>query len=77
MQIKDNGVGRQVSAGINANKPSKHISHGMKITDDRVTLFNNTKKGNLYIQVQDNMDEQEEPSGTTVNITFNNEAAGI
>lgn len=70
MQIKDNGVGRAVSAGINANKPNKHISHGMKITEDRVTLFNNTKQGIIHIQVQDNMEEKEEPSGTIVNITF-------
>ncbi len=76
MQIKDNGVGRNVSAGINANKPNKHISHGMKITEDRVTLFNNTKQGILNIEIQDNMEEPEDPSGTVVNITFKNETSG-
>ena len=69
MQIKDNGVGRRESARINANKIS-HNSHGLKITDERVMLFNNTNKGLLNIDVQDLKDETNEPAGTTVNITL-------
>ena len=72
MQIKDNGVGRRESARINANKMNRHNSHGLKITDDRVTLFNNLSKSTLHIEVQDVKDKDNEPAGTTVNITLKN-----
>jgi sensor histidine kinase YesM len=72
MQIIDNGVGRAEAGRISANKPNRHISHGMRITDDRVSLFNNTNKGILNIQIKDNENDQHEPAGTTVNITFEN-----
>lgn len=72
MQIVDNGVGREEAGRINANKPSRHISHGIRITEDRVTLFNNTNKGILNIEVEDNEDAQQQAAGTTVNITLEN-----
>jgi hypothetical protein len=70
MQITDNGVGRAEAGRINANKPSRHTSYGLKITEDRISLFNNTNQGLLSIRVQDNMDAGGTPAGTTVNITF-------
>lgn len=74
ISIKDNGVGRAAAAIIKENKINKlnSESFGMKITEERMELFNTTSHGKLQIAVQDEEDEEKQSLGTTINITLQN-----
>ncbi len=77
ISIIDNGVGRAVAAIIKENKVNKlnEESFGMKITEERISIFNTGSNGKLKIAVEDNVDETELALGTTINITLQNEPA--
>lgn len=77
ISIKDNGVGRAVAAIIKENKTNKlnEESFGMKITEERISIFNTGSNGKLKIAVEDNIDETALAAGTTINITLQNEPA--
>lgn len=65
--ITDNGIGRkQASVYNNQNKP-QHESVGLKITEDRINIFNNNV-GNIKIT---NLFENKDDCGTNVEITIN------
>jgi Histidine kinase/7TM diverse intracellular signalling len=74
ISIIDNGVGRAVAAIIKENKINKlnTESFGMKITEERISIFNTGSNGKLKIAVEDNMDEGLQAAGTTINITLKN-----
>ena len=74
ISIIDNGVGRAVAAIIKENKINKlnTESFGMKITEERISIFNTGSNGKLKIAVEDNMDEGLQAAGTTINITLQN-----
>ena len=53
VQVKDNGIGRARSAELKANNPLAKRSLGIKVTQDRISMFNNLnhdKKANVEIQ---------------------------
>ncbi len=74
ISIIDNGVGRAVAAIIKENKINKlnTESFGMKITEERISIFNTGSNGKLKIAVKDNIDEGLQAAGTTINITLQN-----
>ena len=72
ISITDNGVGREAAAVIKENKINKlnGESYGMKITEERISIFNSGSHGKLKIAVKDNTDKALEAAGTTINITL-------
>jgi ligand-binding sensor domain-containing protein len=67
--IEDNGVGRVQSGLYNFKNKPKHISVGMKITEDRINNFNKNCIKNP-VQVTDLYDANGEASGTRIMITI-------
>jgi len=53
VQVEDNGIGREKAAALKANNPIQKNSLGIKVTQDRISIFNNLrqdKKANVEIQ---------------------------
>ena len=53
VQVKDNGIGREKAALLKANNPIQKKSLGIKVTRDRISMFNNLnhdKKAKVEIQ---------------------------
>ena len=53
VQVKDNGIGREKAALLKANNPIQKKSLGIKVTQDRISIFNNLnhdKKAKVEIQ---------------------------
>lgn len=68
--IQDNGIGRAKSSEYNRlNKPF-HKSIGLKISEDRICLFNGQHGSNGSILITDLIDEYNNPDGTKVEITI-------
>lgn len=66
--IEDNGVGRlQAAAYNNRNKPY-HKSVGLKITENRVHIFNGLQSNENDVVITDLYDEKRQASGTRVSI---------
>ena len=66
--IEDNGVGRKAAAASNAlNKPN-HNSLGVRITQQRISIFNERHKGNSSVNIEDLFDETAKPCGTRVTL---------
>ena len=66
--IEDNGVGRNQSADYNKINKLHHKSIGLKITEDRVHLFNKNENPNGNIKIIDVYDENNKPTGTKVEV---------
>lgn len=66
--ISDNGIGRSRSAEINQQKTKNHESRGVNVTNNRVRYFNLTHGRNLEMHVNDLVDTEGKPSGTSVEI---------
>lgn len=65
--INDNGIGRVASEKINSKK-SKHKSHGMSITKERLEILNAMHKSPLSVEIADILNEKKEIAGTSVKI---------
>ena len=65
--IEDNGVGRQASR----MKEKLHKSMGMKITKERLSLFNHLNNPTIHLVFTDLL-EGETPLGTRVTLTYTN-----
>ncbi|MFN8291439.1 MAG: histidine kinase [Chitinophagaceae bacterium] len=68
--IQDNGVGREKSIMYNLRNKPQHKSVGLKITEDRVKIFNEQVGGNGGIKFTDLYDGNRQPAGTKVEITI-------
>ena len=66
--IQDNGVGRNDAMHWNETTREKHVSHGSKLTFDRVTAFNKAYNKNITMQVIDLADKGAKHHGTRVEI---------
>ncbi len=64
--IKDNGVGRKVSMDIAAQKNKKKKSFGIQNTKNRIDLVEKLYGIKATFEIQDNYDEYQNASGTTV-----------
>jgi Histidine kinase/Y_Y_Y domain len=53
ISILDNGIGREASAKINANKTSNKQSVGIKLTEERIQKMNEIFDGNASLKVND------------------------
>ena len=53
VQVEDNGIGRARAAELKVNNPIRKNSLGIKVTQDRISIFNNlnqNKKAKVEIQ---------------------------
>jgi hypothetical protein len=64
--IEDNGIGRDQSKLYNElNKPF-HKSVGMKLTQDRINIFNQSSVSSESVKITDLFDEEKKPAGTRI-----------
>ena len=72
--ITDNGIGREKAAELKTKSGTRQKSFGLKITTERLALFNNEKTIHSFYQTEDVMDADGNVVGTkvTLNIKFKN-----
>ena len=68
--IQDNGIGRTKAKEYNRQNKPYHESIGLKITEDRINIFNQKPEGNGFVKIIDLYDENKNPDGTKVEITI-------
>ncbi len=66
--IKDNGIGRSQAADYNKLNKLRHKSVGLKITEDRIHLYNQEHSANGYVKITDLVDGNNNPVGTRVEV---------
>ena len=66
--IEDNGIGRAQSGDFNKLNKRHHKSVGLKITEDRILLFNNEVNLNGFIKITDLYNPDNTPSGKRVEV---------
>ncbi|HEV8083417.1 MAG TPA: histidine kinase, partial [Chitinophagaceae bacterium] len=66
--IKDNGIGRSQAADYNKLNKLRHKSVGLKITEDRIHLYNQEHNAKGYVKISDLLDLNNKPSGTRVEV---------
>jgi glucose-6-phosphate-specific signal transduction histidine kinase len=72
--ITDNGIGREKAAELKSKTGAKQKSFGLKITTERLALFNNEKTIHSFYKPEDVLDPDGNIAGTKVilNIKFKN-----
>lgn len=70
VQIADNGVGRAAAARMESRNNTRHKSHGMKITAERLAIVNEVYKVNAAVTVTDHPDPSTGLAGTKVLLTI-------
>jgi len=68
--VEDNGIGRKKADEFKKQNKPEHISLGTQITESRIDLINKLHKGKLNINYTDLCDENNNSTGTKVEITF-------
>jgi ligand-binding sensor domain-containing protein len=66
--IEDNGIGRQLSAQYNQQNKPHHKSVGLKITEERINIFNQQQKSAGRVDIIDLFDQDGLATGTRVEI---------
>lgn len=66
--ITDNGIGRARAAELSGNGADKKKSFGLKITTERLALFNKDKNGKTSCQVTDILENDGTVGGTKVSL---------
>ena len=66
--IADNGIGRIRSAALKVQSIENHNSKGLKITRERLELFNNGQIKNDFYEIEDLLNDDKSPAGTRVKI---------
>jgi sensor histidine kinase YesM len=66
--IEDNGIGRKQSTNYNTLNKLHHKSVGLKITEDRVLLFNHVENCDDYIKIVDLYCDDNVAAGTRVEV---------
>ncbi|MCB0429859.1 MAG: histidine kinase [Flavobacteriales bacterium] len=69
-EIEDNGVGRHASVKTNREKRPGHTSHGTVLSEKRLHLLNRTTRNSFSCEFIDLLNEQGNPAGTKVVLTF-------
>jgi tetratricopeptide (TPR) repeat protein len=72
--ITDNGIGRTKAAEIKTRSVDKQTSFGLKLTTERLALFNNSKNAGSF-RIEDVTDNEGNISGTRVIIEIRNNRA--
>lgn len=68
-RIQDNGIGRNKAGEYNAHNKPHHKSVGLKITEQRINIFNG-KDTDDSVSITDLYDNNKNPDGTKVEITI-------
>lgn len=68
--VEDNGVGRAEAARLNSKSATKHKSHGMKITAERIEIVNRIYHINAQVAVEDVAGHNGYVGGTRVSLTL-------
>ncbi len=68
--VEDNGIGRKKANELKKQNKPEHISLGTQITESRIDLINKLHKSKLKIDYIDLCDNNSNPIGTKVEITF-------
>jgi len=66
--IEDNGIGRIQAEDYNKINKLHHKSVGLKITEDRIHLFNQDENSNGHIRITDLYTADNKPGGTRVEV---------
>ncbi|MBS1511921.1 MAG: histidine kinase [Bacteroidetes bacterium] len=66
--IRDNGIGREKAKVYNMQNKPYHKSVGLKITEERINIYNDQPAKKEAIQIVDLYDENSKPGGTKVEI---------
>ncbi len=69
IRIEDNGVGRPQNRKY--EPVNSHKSMGMEITQERIDLFNKSYDSQISCTIEDNLDENNIPTGTLVILALN------
>jgi LytS/YehU family sensor histidine kinase len=64
--IEDNGVGREEAKRLKSKSATKHKSHGMKITAERIDIVNRIYNVNAKVQIDDLEGQNGQIKGTKV-----------
>ncbi len=67
--IEDNGIGRERAGELNKNKPRRE-SHGIEITNQRLSIFNSLQHAGIEIAYYDLKDQEGKSAGTRVVFNF-------
>lgn len=67
-EITDNGIGRQKAAEFGSRSVEKEKSLGLKITKERLTLFNKNNGAETFYEIEDLYDVNNEAAGTKVKL---------
>jgi sensor histidine kinase YesM len=68
--IEDNGVGREEAKRLKSKSATRHKSHGMKITAERVEIVNRIYNVNATVQIEDVTGQNGNVGGTRVSLTL-------
>lgn len=73
IEIDDNGIGREKSALLNAQKNDEHNSFAIKANQTRIDLLNQLSKNKIVLEIIDKKDANNIANGTTVKLFIPNE----
>ena len=62
--IEDNGIGRALSAKYNEHKKPAHMSVGLELSRERISIFNTQYKGDGSVTIEDLPEVNGHPGGT-------------
>ncbi|HET7003071.1 MAG TPA: histidine kinase [Puia sp.] len=68
--IEDNGIGRDQSRIYNEMNKPFHKSVGMKLTQDRINIFNQSPASSESVKIIDLYDEEHNPIGTRIEFSL-------
>jgi LytS/YehU family sensor histidine kinase len=66
--IEDNGIGRTQAESYKKINKLHHVSLGLKISEDRIHLFNHEENSNWQIKITDLFDSDNKSAGTRVEV---------
>jgi hypothetical protein len=67
-EITDNGVGRKKAAALRSRSAEKEKSLGLKITKERLALFNKDNGADTFYEIEDLYNENNEAAGTKIKL---------
>lgn len=73
IEIDDNGIGRERSAFLNAQKSGEHNSFAIKANQTRIDLLNQLSNNKIVLEIIDKRDADNIAKGTTVKLFIPNE----
>ncbi len=65
-RIDDNGIGRKKAEELKSKRPTDHESKGVKLSENRVALFNSVNDDKIKVEVIDKQNASGEATGTMV-----------